>query len=479
MKIFITLVLLMVLSACNRADEKEMVVVSFETEPYAETLDVISVPKGSEVAIPNLFVEGYIVVGWRDMNTSDVINHNHVTVYEDTQLEIMVVPDYDFDNANIIAFEQDDFLMALSDEGRLFTSVEDLHGNHSGQYNSMLKYSNYVFNLEANEVIADIAISQRDAVVSTSENNVYLWTFGRSEESPFSTVRKDPVKITDDLFPSSSPKIEEVMLYEDWLVILTEESGAFVYEVLYDQHTYGIIGFDLHVSNEDFGLTSNEKITDVSAYRFGIMNKETLAFITSADRYFVLGRINLYNSENGYFTDFTDKQLPYEITHWFDFDSNETIVKLYPNLALTSTGRVLRLYETTCSFGQPGICTYEEITDFQQDFNLDINETIVDIVQSSDNFLVTTNQGRVLLLGPLLCQEHGSNSEFYTSYDITSFFNFSPGELPLELQLTHRSSQASLLTNQGSVFFWGRSPRALKLNLGLGCIPNPYNLQQD
>ncbi|MGD9605684.1 MAG: leucine-rich repeat protein [Bacilli bacterium] len=151
---------------------------------------------------------------------------------------------------------------------------------------------------------------------------------------------------------------------------------------------------------------------------------------------------------------------PIDVTAAFPLSSGEKVLKIethnHYTILLTTSGRIFSWGIN--NVGQLGNGTTEvkhapsEITSF---FNLNVNETIVDVFAGFNSAVAVTSQHRFFTWGDNSLGQLGNQTTIDSSLpiDVTSFIPFEAGEIPV--QVVSDSAQTLILTSNHRIIAWG------------------------
>ena len=203
----------------------------------------------------------------------------------------------------------------------------------------------------------------------------------------------------------------------------------------------------------DLPLNPGETIIQISN---GVFHSSAL---TSHGRLFTWGVNN--NGQLGDGTGVQKSNLT-EITHMFVLNPGETIIQIsmggYHSSALTSHGRVFTWGgNTSGQLGNNQTFNLWEPTDITGHFNLEVGETVTYLSMGVLHSSAITSLGRLFMWGDNSYGQLGNNSTIHSSLpiDITNQFNLAVDEEIIDVSLGQFHSSA--LTSLGRVFTWGRN----------------------
>ncbi|XMB73072.1 InlB B-repeat-containing protein [Mycoplasmatota bacterium WC30] len=226
----------------------------------------------------------------------------------------------------------------------------------------------------------------------------------------------------------------------------------------------------------EFNLNEEETIVKISniGYYFTALTSEGRIFVWGKNRYGVFG-------ENT-----TEYELsPIDITSQFDLNAEEKIIGVFPGLyfcmALTDSGRVFTWGLN--SYGQLGIGRLDEDNyytpiDITLNFELQENETIINMASGSSHALALSSSGRVFTWGFNDYRQLGyagsyDESSFWSPREVNSYLPILEGETISSLESGGFHSLA--ITSEGRILIWGQE-RYGQLGFGDCSIDEPFGL---
>lgn len=305
-----------------------------------------------------------------------------------------------------------------------------------------------------------IALKGSQSSVITDQGRLFIWGYNREGQAGDGTKfdKKVPEEVTEYFHLYPKEVIRSVSLGGFHSSVLTSLGRLFTW----GQNEYGKLGD---------GTKSDRIYPKNIAFRFNLLEKEKIVNVdlglshstalTSKGRVFTWGH-------NGYgqlgVLSSNDINLPHDITHIFDFSSNEKIIYLstgdWHTIAISNMNRVFS-WGYNCE-GQLGDGTKEdknEPNDITNMFNLMSNEIITEVSVMGFNSLAISNYGRVYIWGRnsegQLGNEKNDNST--TPIDITAQFKLLPDERVKSISLG--GLHASVITNKSRLLIWGRNKK--------------------
>lgn len=203
-------------------------------------------------------------------------------------------------------------------------------------------------------------------------------------------------------------------------------------------------------------ITQTGSILQVQAIELGGFGSSSV--ITTDNRVFTWGS----NGSGSLGNNTTNSQrTPTEITHQFELNSGETIVKMHMasgrSAALSSEGRMFIWGDNKDGhLGDGTTINRIKPMDITDRFNLGTSETIESIGLSWTHAGALTSEGRLFTWGSNSNGQLGDNTNTDRMFplDITSRFNLQPDEIITAINFSE-SYHASAITSKGRVFMWG------------------------
>ncbi len=313
------------------------------------------------------------------------------------------------------------------------------------------------FNLSIDETI--IMISTRDVHVMalTSTGRIFAWgnnRHGQIGNGTEGSAIKSPTQITDYITLFGEEKISSIHTGTANSYALTTYGRVFTWgNNSYGQYGLGdtsIVSTPVDVTHQ-FQYLDGEKIvkTTLGAY-FGIA-------LSASGNVYTWGR-----NDHGQIGNRTrdDQSTPLNITHHFNLEHDETIIDIITDdshvFAVTSMHRLFAWGAN--SRGQLGNDSTSRVTsplDVTHALGLSPNETIIKVDTGLYRSILLTSAGRVLSWGTNFSGQlgDGTTTERRTPIDITSMFHLNLNEVITDVSSGMNHTLA--LTSEHRVFAWG------------------------
>lgn len=259
------------------------------------------------------------------------------------------------------------------------------------------------FDLNEGERIIDVILGGSHNYVLTSNGRRFHWGgCNHGNLSFMDEPEKKPVDVSNE-FIIPNEVITHIYNFEDDFIAITDQNH------IYTKGRINSYEFGLTYDDEDdwidhtnqFPLNDNEVI--VKAF----MARGFDAVLTNQNRVFMFGnnkdgQLGIPKSDDIVFNDI---ELPFDLTPSLNLAVDEQIIDIelgvYHTLVLTNLGRVIGFGANI--YGQLGLGTEikESLpTDLTGLMSLDVNEEIIDIMVSDNNYsLILTNQDRLIGFG--------------------------------------------------------------------------------
>jgi uncharacterized repeat protein (TIGR02543 family) len=431
------------------------------------------VPGGSTTPPEAPTREGYQFVGWTKPYINISSNTIIQTIYEVNQYDInyYIYDNYDptlsiplYPGETIISVSLGyNHSSALTSKGRLFV----WGSNGSGQLgeSTILRTTSPIditsrFNLKAGETIVSVSLGDSFSVASTSIGRVYTWGNNVYAELGIGTkdydTHSNPIRITGNFYLEEDETIVEVVAGDSHSSIITSLGNLYTWGC----NNYGQLGDGTSVERNTVAEITNQFNLEVGETIFKVsLGKFHSSAITSYGRIFTWGLNG--SSQLGDGTSIS-KSKPVEITNYFNLEADETIVDISlgdsHSSAVTSFGRIFTWGSNGAGQLGDGTNTKRSIPiDVTSFFNLKTGETITDISLGNSFSSALTSSGRVFTWGWNSYGQLGDNTLNTSTIpvEITSQFNLDSNETIVDISLG--SQHSSAITSLGRVFTWGNN----------------------
>jgi alpha-tubulin suppressor-like RCC1 family protein len=345
----------------------------------------------------------------------------------------------------------------ITPEGQIFTWGRNLWGQlgDDGARNSKSTPVNITleFNLNAGETIIQASLGYSHSLAITSEGRIFTWgnnNYGQLGDGT-TTNRLTPVDITSKFNLNAGETIIQASLGSVHSSAITSEGRIFTWGSNSSTPINVLTPMDI---TSEFNLNAGETI--IQASLGGLFYSSA---ITSEGRIFTWG-----NNQNGQLGDgtTTDRLTPVDITSEFNLNAEEMIIETFlgssHSLAITSEGRIFTWGSN--SAGQLGDgTTTDRLTpvDITSKFNLNAGEMIIQASLGSVHSSAITSEGRIFTWGHNFGGKlgDGTTTNRLTPKDITSEFNLNAEETIIQVSLGGYHSSA--ITSEGRIFTWGEN----------------------
>ena len=257
--------------------------------------------------------------------------------------------------------------------------------------------------------------------------------------------------------------------------VITQEGVVYIW----GRNMYGGLGDGTTTSKttpiditSELNLKSREIIIQMS------LGNYHSAAVTSRGRLLTWG-----NNQYGQLGDDTtiDRLTPVDVTSQFNLNNDETIIQVAFNgvssSAITSDGRIFTWGGKTLEIGF--IIPESVPVDITSEFNLNPEEKIIQVSLGGFHYSAITSEGRIFTWGKNDDGQLGDGTTTYSSVpiDITSQFSLTEDEKIIQASLG--GSHSSVITSEGRIFTWGKNDSG---QLGDGTtsdILTPNNITDD
>lgn len=317
------------------------------------------------------------------------------------------------------------------------------------------------FNLNTGEKVIDIVLGTNHSIVLTSEGRIFTWGsnfYGQLGDGTF-IDKITPQEITDKFPLNGGEVITVIDATDDFSLVITSDGRIFTW----GKNISGLIGDGTTVEKnlpvditDNFNFAINEEILSVSLGGYHAL------LMTSDLRIFAWGDNGWGQLGTG---DEVSRYLPIEITNNFQLLNDEFIVKLATgggySQVLTSMGRVFSWgdnFQGQLGVGYTAGVNSPSPVNITSQFDLDIDETIVDITLGVSHSGALTSKNRLFTYGFNYFGSVGigfTEEHVFNPVDITSNFTFLDAEYITDLYFSGDSS--ALITSRGRIYVWGNN----------------------
>ncbi|MDO9628657.1 MAG: InlB B-repeat-containing protein, partial [Acholeplasmataceae bacterium] len=429
-------------------------------------------------------LEGYSFDGWYSdfalttLYTNTTMPAQNITLYAKWQINEYEINYYVYENHDplavitlhhgetIISISQGyDHISVLTSSGRIFTwgcnNFGQL-GNGTSDNNAHPTPTEITnqFTLTQDETIVSTSFGFYHSSILTSTGRIFTWGYNYYGQLGDGTnmYKTSPTEITSQFNLEAGETIKSVSLGRYHSSLLTSNGRLFTWGV----NWYGQLGdgttndrsTPLEITSQ-FSLLEDERIVSISLGDFHS------SAITSLNRVFTWGYNNFGQLGNGT-SDSNAHSTPIEITSNFNLEVDETIVNIssgfFHSSALTSTGRVFTWGRN--SFGQLGDgTTTNRFTPFDitNQFNIEEGEAIISVSSEGEHSAILTSTGRMFTWGYNTYGQIGDGTTIHktTPIEITNQFNLGAEETIAIVSIGGYYS--AVLTSGGRMFTWGHN----------------------
>ncbi len=349
---------------------------------------------------------------------------------------------------------------AISSEGRVFTWGKNSDGRLGDgtitQREKPIEITSQ-FELNEGETIVQISLGFLHSSALSSDGRVFTWGDNNNGQLGDGTkiYKYTPTDITSQFVLGAGEKITQIELGEYHSSAITSSGRLF----MWGKNDYGQLGdgstTERLVPTEitsQFDLNEGDAISSITLGRY-----YSLA-ITSEGRVFTWGG-NYY----GVLGDGTtiEKHVPTEITSFFAFNPEETVIKIassfYHSSAITSEGRVFMWgYNFYGQCGDGTTINKHVPTEIESNFDLIEGETVIQLSLGGNSYSIArTSKRRVFVWG---YNEYGQLGDGTTidkhiPTEITSNFDLNDNETITQVSLGENHS--IVMTSNGRILTWG------------------------
>lgn len=376
------------------------------------------------------------------------------TATKDTPYEIT---DYLPTNFNEVIEElslSNGFSNFLTSSGRILTTYKGNLNVKEMVFKPVTVKQNY---LPISEKITNFSTSGHNTYVIDESNRVFIWgknSDGNIGNDSISFHIPNPTDITQEFNITNDDYIKELQMTQRYNLALSNNNKLFAWGKAFSKifgfgipsNTYLLKPVDI---TEEFTFAENETITDYSA------GENLLGVITSTGQIHLWGNIIFKKSE---YEIYNPMYYPKNMTSWFDLNPDESFVDLEIGKAhgilLTNQNRVLTFGDNT--EGQLGDGTQEQRTlavDITSSLNLIENETIIKIQASGNQTAILTSNNRLIAFGRNEFGTLGDVEDYKIPNDITSQMNLLEDEVISDIFLA--PTNLGIITSNNRVLILG------------------------
>jgi len=308
-------------------------------------------------------------------------------------------------------------------------------------------------NLKSSETITQMSLGIYHSSVITSKGRLLTWgNNGYGQIGDNTTInRLTPVDVTSHFNLNGDEKIIQVSFNGVSSSAITSEGRIFTWGSNSSTPINVLTPMDI---TSEFNLNAGETI--IQASLGGLFHSSA---ITSEGRIFTWG-----NNQNGQLGDgtTTERLTPVDITSELNLNAEEMIIETFlgssHSLAITLEGRIFTWGSN--SSGQLGDgATTDRLTpvDITSKFNLNAGEMIIQASLGGYHSSAITSEGRIFTWGHNFGGKlgDGTTTNRLTPVDITSEFNLNVEETIIQVSLGGYHSSA--ITSEGRIFTWGEN----------------------
>ena len=312
------------------------------------------------------------------------------------------------------------------------------------------------FNLEVNDRIIQISLGNYHSFALTLMGNIFTW--GVNWHGQLGTGTKEasltPTDITSSLDLEEKDKVVQVVSGYENSSVLTLTGRIFTW------------GFNWYGQLGDGTTEERHSPTDITS-RFNLEVNDRIIQVSLGGSHSSVNTLNgnIFTWGSNHYGQLGDgttinRHYQFDITSCFNLETEETLIQVssgsFHSLALTSNGRIFAWGNN--DYGQLGdetkIIRFSpvEITSY---FNLQENETIIQVISGFENSSALTSSGRIFTWGNNDDGQlgDGTTEERYCPTDITSHFDLEESDKIIHVSLGY--SHSSALTSSGRIFTWG------------------------
>ena len=368
----------------------------------------------------------------------------------------------------------------LTSNNRMFIWGNNIYGQlgDSTTTNKVIPFNlTNQFNLVMGESILEVELGANHSSIITTNGKVFIWGYNEFGQLGDGTISNKSVPIEVE---KQVPYLSAIEVYDYGLTtpeyLPVNEGYDFIgwytdieLTDLYDFNTMPATDINLYarweINQYDINYyiyTNYDPLALITLYPNEVIESVSLgdlhsSALTSSGRVFTWGW-NVYGQLGD--STITNKFAPVDITNQFVLYEGETIVSISlganHSAALTSLGRIFTWGAN--GYGQLGDSTTTQKnapTDITNQFNLAIDEFIIDVSLGYAHSSAITSNGRMFTWGWNIYGQLGDGTinDRLSPTEITSQFNLLPDEKMISTSLGTNHSAA--LTSAGRMFTWG------------------------
>jgi len=360
--------------------------------------------------------------------------------------------------------------IALNDQGQIFSWGNNDYGQLGDTTyvtrSQAVQITSY-FGLENGEVIIDVIAGRNYSIAITSNNRIFAW--GENFEGIISSSRSStPIDVTTFFdFLNADETIKELFFGDYHAFGVTSNDRIFAW----GHNNQGQLGDGTIIAANNpivlsLQLSENESIVDFALGQFHTIAR------SSNNRIFAWGLNTSGQIGNG--TTVRPEQIV-EITDNFNLETDEIIIKIVAGKdhshAITSNGRVFSWGNNdTGQLGNDLSGNQLLPVDITNNFNLQENEKVIDIYTGKTHSFAITSNDRVFAWGDNFYGKlgDGTTTDRRSPVDISSHFNLQLDETIVEIIADENFTFA--ITSNYRIFAWGFNDNG---TLGIGDTWNP------
>ena len=311
--------------------------------------------------------------------------------------------------------------------------------------------------LQIGETISQIESFANHSSAISSEARVFTW--GRNSDGRLgdgTTIQREkPIEITSQFDLNDGETIVQISLGFQHSSALSSDGRVFTWGVNY----FGQLGdgttTERLVPTE---ITSQFELNEEDAISLITLGRAFSLAITTEGRVFTWGRN--YYGELGDGTAI-DKHVPTDITSFFAFNPEETVIQIassfYHSSVITSEGRVFMWGYNFYGQCGDGTTTNKLVpTEIESNFDLIEGETVIQLSLGGNSYSIArTSKRRVFVWGNNEYGQLGDGTTIdkYEPTEITSNFDLNENETIIQVSLGEYHS--IVMTSNGRILTWG------------------------
>ena len=349
--------------------------------------------------------------------------------------------------------------LAVTADGRLFA----WGSNSSGQLGNGSNLDKLIpfeitsqFNLTTQETIVQAVAGEAHSLALTSNGRIFGWGGNNTGQVGDSTLanRNTPIDISSAFSLTANDKITSIQAGRDYSVAMTSEGRIFAW----GNNSYGQLGDGTYVLKSvpteitsGFGLVSGEKVTKL------ITGPYSQFAYTSFERIFAWGMNAMGNLGDG---TTSNRYSPTDVSTLWNLSAGEKAVAIETGIGstyvVTSLGKLLVWgYNTSGQLGNGTTNSQLAPIDIMSAITWLEGETLQKIVSGYESVFIITTSGRVFAFGSNNAKQLGDGTSVnrLVPTNITAQFNLDEDETIINIGsgLMH----TLVLTSNGRIFAFG------------------------